>query len=119
MSEGKPSSSFTGASTEFELAGLTTSHLSLISLAEDIKRLQSSGAEALEASSKNILGNDSGKLWALVSKMKGGRIDCEQHPLLLPMLRCSSLSDARTLPNQSSSTTLVSSSTATSCTPTG
>lgn len=41
---------------------------------EDIKRLQSTGGDALAATEKNILGNDSSKLWDLVSTMKGARI---------------------------------------------
>jgi len=41
---------------------------------DDIKRLQSTGGDALAATEKNILGNDSSKLWDLVSRMKGSRI---------------------------------------------
>lgn len=42
---------------------------------EDIKKLQSTGGEALAATEKNILGNDLHKLADYVTKIKGGRID--------------------------------------------
>jgi hypothetical protein len=42
---------------------------------EDIKKLQSTGGDALAATEKNILGNDLGKLWELASRIKGGRMD--------------------------------------------
>lgn len=58
---------------------------------EDIKKLQSTGGEALAATEKNILGNDLPKLWELVSNpnfgktsvAKGGRIDFSTYLLLL------------------------------------
>lgn len=43
---------------------------------EDIKKLQSSGGDALAATEQNILGNHMHLAWdSKVSKMKGGRID--------------------------------------------
>lgn len=42
---------------------------------EDIKKLQSTGGEALAATEKNILGNDIEEVWNIVSGLKGGRID--------------------------------------------
>lgn len=42
---------------------------------EDIKKLQSTGGEALAATEKNILGNDIEEVWNTVSNLKGGRID--------------------------------------------
>jgi len=42
---------------------------------EDIKKLQSTGGEALAATEKNILGNDLRKLADYVTTIKGGRID--------------------------------------------
>lgn len=42
---------------------------------EDIKKLQSTGGDHLAATEKNILGNDLEKLWDVVSKLKGGRVD--------------------------------------------
>lgn len=52
---------------------------------DDIKKLQSTGGEALAATEKNILGNDLLPLWELVSSptfgssststKKGGRVD--------------------------------------------
>lgn len=42
---------------------------------EDIKKLQSTGGDALAATEKNILGNHLEDLWEVVSTLKGGRID--------------------------------------------
>ena len=42
---------------------------------EDIKRLQSTGGDALAATEKNILGNNLTDLWEVVSTLEGGRID--------------------------------------------
>lgn len=42
---------------------------------EDIKKLQSTGGEALAATEKNILGNDLHALADYVTDIKGGRID--------------------------------------------
>jgi hypothetical protein len=42
---------------------------------EDIKRLQSTGGDALAATEKNILGNNLEDLWEAVSTLEGGRID--------------------------------------------
>jgi hypothetical protein len=42
---------------------------------EDIRKLQSTGGEALAATEKNILGNDLHKLADHVMKIKNGRID--------------------------------------------
>lgn len=42
---------------------------------EDIKKLQSTGGEALAATEKNILGNNIEELWDLVGNLKGGRVD--------------------------------------------
>jgi hypothetical protein len=42
---------------------------------EDIKKLQSTGGEALAATEKNILGNDLNEITERVAKMENGRID--------------------------------------------
>jgi hypothetical protein len=42
---------------------------------EDIKKLQSTGGDALAATEKNILGNDLNTLAEYVTSIKGGRID--------------------------------------------
>ena len=42
---------------------------------EDIKKLQSTGGDALAATEKNILGNDLTTLAEYVTSIKGGRID--------------------------------------------
>jgi hypothetical protein len=41
----------------------------------DIKKLQSTGGDALAATEKNILGNHLTDLWEVVSTLEGGRID--------------------------------------------
>ena len=42
---------------------------------EDIKKLQSTGGDALAATEKNILGNDLSTLAEYVTSIRGGRID--------------------------------------------
>lgn len=68
--------------TQVALWGNATDLSLLIDMSEDdIKRLQASGSEQLAASEKNILGNDLGKVWDLVTSpgfggdKKGGRFD--------------------------------------------
>ena len=62
--------------TQISLWGNATDLSLLINMTEeDIKKIQSTGGEHLASTEQNILGNDLGRLWDLVSRMRGGRID--------------------------------------------
>ncbi|CED85184.1 Uncharacterized conserved protein [Phaffia rhodozyma] len=62
--------------TQVCLWGNSTDLSLLIDMTEEqIKSLQSTGGASLAATEKNILGNDLGKMWNLISKTKNGRID--------------------------------------------
>lgn len=62
--------------TQVSLWGNATDLSLLVNMTEeDIKKIQSTGGEHLASTEKNILGNHLNRLWALVSRVRGGRID--------------------------------------------
>lgn len=62
--------------TQVCLWGNSTDLSLLIDMSEDdIKKLQSTGGDHLASTEANILGNDMGRLWEIVSTVKNGRFD--------------------------------------------